>query len=297
MLEYNGSEIWVQRHWGKPLKYEKLSERIELLNLRGADLIVVVSDPIKDQLVTQGIVADKILVNPNGVDPKVYSPDVDGSGIRSQYALGGKTVIGFIGTFGKWHGAEVLAEAFGRLLKESPEYQNQVRLLMIGDGPMMPRVKEKLLKFEVADLCRLTGFISQNEGPLYLAACDILVSPHLPNSDGTPFFGSPTKLFEYMAMGKGIVASDLDQIGEILKHGHSAWMVKPGDVRSLTGGLKVMVDDEETRKRLGKAARSEVMARYTWQCHTARIMNKLFTLSSIIANGKGPWKSSCALPV
>ncbi len=60
---------------------------------------------------------------------------------------------------------------------------------------------------------------SQSEAPTYLAISDIVVSPTVPNPDGSPFFGSPTKLFEYMAMGKPIVASDLDQIGEVLTPG------------------------------------------------------------------------------
>ena len=65
----------------------------------------------------------------------------------------------------------------------------------------------------------------------------------MPNPDGTPFFGSPTKLFEYMAMGKGIVASDLEQIGEVLEHGRTAWLVPPGDVDALADGLRRLIDD------------------------------------------------------
>ena len=84
-----------------------------------------------------------------------------------------------------------------------------------------------------------------------MAACDLLASPHVPNSDGTPFFGSPTKLFEYMAMGKGIIASDLDQIGEVLEHDHTAWMVKPGDAESLMLGLKTMIDQSGNRQTPG----------------------------------------------
>ena len=276
IFEYNGSFLWMGRHWGKgKVFHEKLINRIELLNLYAADLVVVVSRPMKDELVRRGINAKKILVNPNGVNPEVYSPIIDGSGVRNQYKLDGKTIVGFIGTFGKWHGAEILAEAFGKLLQEYPKYQGRVKLLMIGDGISMPLVKENIDKFSIKESCVLTGLIPQEEGPKYLSACDILVAPHKPNPDGTPFFGSPTKLFEYMAMGKGIVASDLDQIGEVLKHDHTAWLVKPGDAESFIDGLKILIDDEHRRNRLGKAARQEVVARYTWKEHTRKIIEKL----------------------
>lgn len=275
VLEYNGSEIWITRNWGTPLKYEILSERIELLNLKAADLIVVVSQPMKDELVGRGIGAGKILGNPNGVDPETYSPDVDGSGIRSKWGIDSKTVIGFIGTFGRWHGAEVLAEAFGRLVREFPQYRDKVRLLMIGDGITMPEVKENLKKYGIEDIAILTGLVPQEDGPKYLAACDILASPHVPNPDGTPFFGSPTKLFEYMAMGKGIVASDLDQIGEILEHNRTAWMVKPGDAGSLMLGLKALIDGIALRNSLGLAAREEAIAKYTWAKHVQKIISAL----------------------
>lgn len=275
VLEYNGSELWISRHWGKRLKYEALSEKIELLNLHAAHVVVVVSQPMRDELVGRGVEADKILVNPNGVEPDKYSPDVDGSRVRSEYGFGDSTVLGFIGTFGNWHGAEVLAEAFGRLLRERPDYRDRVRLLMIGDGATMHQVRHALEKHGVTDRCVLTGIIPQEEGPEHLAACDVLMAPHVPNADGTPFFGSPTKLFEYMAMGKGIVASDLDQIGEILEHDRTAWLVQPGSIRGLMDGMQRLIDDPGTRVRLGIAARKHVVARYTWREHTRRIVEKL----------------------
>jgi glycosyltransferase involved in cell wall biosynthesis len=78
-----------------------------------------------------------------------------------------------------------------------------------------------------------------------------------------------------MAMGKGIVASNLNQIGEVLKHDRTAWLVKPGDVEALIEGMKVLIDDTEKRKRLGRAARNEVVAKYTWKEHTRKIIEKL----------------------
>jgi glycosyltransferase involved in cell wall biosynthesis len=136
-------------------------------------------------------------------------------------------------------------------------------------------VKRNVDKFSIKESCVLTGLIPQEEGSEHLAACDILVASHKPNPDGTPFFGSPTKLFEYMAMGKGIVASNLNQIGEVLKHDHTAWLVKPGDVESLMEGLKILIDDRVRRERLGQAARNEVVAKYTWKEHTRKIIETL----------------------
>jgi len=169
----------------------------------------------------------------------------------------------------------VLAEAFGLLLEKNPRYRETLRLLMVGDGVNMPLVRKANERFRMADWCILTGLVPQEEGPGHLAACEMVVSPHVPNPDGTPFFGSPTKMFEYMAMGKGIVASRLDQIGEILEHGRTAWMVEPGDEGSLVAGLERLVEDEPLRKRLGEAARREAIEKYTWREHTRKIIERL----------------------
>ncbi len=275
VLEYNGSEVWISRNWGKPLRYERTARRIEDLLLRAAHLIVVVSRPLRDDLVGRGIPEERILVNPNGVDPDRYSPAVDGTPVRRARGLEGKRVLGFIGTFGRWHGAEVLADAFGRLMARRPEWRSTVRLLMIGDGLTMGETRERLDRHGVRDLAVLTGLVPQEEGPAHLAACDVLVSPHVGNPDGTPFFGSPTKVFEYMAMGKPIVASRLDQIGEILRHGETAWMYPPGDVDGLVAALDHLLSHESLGQSLGRAARHEVVERHTWREHTRRIVERL----------------------
>ena len=275
VLEYNGSEIWMSRHWGRPLVYEALATRIELLNVRRADLVVVVSRAMRDELVARGAEPDRVLVNPNAVDPDRYSPQIDGASVRRQLDLGNRTVLGFISTFGPWHGAGVLVRAFVELMRAHPESRDSVRLLMIGDGVEAGEAKLAIEAAGFGDAVRFTGLVPQEAGPAYLAACDILVSPHVPNPDGTPFFGSPTKLFEYMAMGKGIVASDLDQIGEVLRHGDTAWLVPPADVAALADGLHRLVRDVPLRQRLGAAARHEVLAHHTWRAHLRRTLDAL----------------------
>jgi len=271
VLEYNGSFLWMSKHWGKTLQFKKITNKIGLINLQVADLIVVVSKPIKDEIVKRGIKGEKILVNPNGVNPDRFKPDIDGSCIRKKYNIDEKIVIGFIGTFGPWHGAEILAQAIKFIIKNN----QKIHFLFVGDGPMMPEVKKIIEVNKVNKYVSFTGIVPQEESPKYLAACDILVSPHIPNPDGTPFFGSPTKLFEYMAMEKGIVASNLDQIGEVLKDRETAILVKPGDVKDLATGISILINNMELRKHLGQNARKEAVEKYTWDKHVEGILKKL----------------------
>ncbi len=277
VLEYNGSEIWIARNWGgRPLRDEKLFLRIENAVLQAADLVVVVSQPMKDELLARGIEDARILVNPNGVDVDIYTPQLPGQPVRENYGLREDlTVFGFIGSFGPWHGTDVLTEAFGLLLKENTDLRDSVHLLMIGDGLEMDYVKSLIARFDMHDKCTLTGTVPQFEAPSFLAACDVFVSPHVANADGTSFFGSPTKLFEYMSMGRAIAASNLDQIGDILTHEQTALMVPPGNAQALCEALVRLARSPELRHTLGTNARQQACQNHSWQQHTQNILARL----------------------
>jgi glycosyltransferase involved in cell wall biosynthesis len=140
----------------------------------------------------------------------------------------------------------------------------------------------------------LTGLVSQDEGARYLAAADILLSPHVPNPDGSRFFGSPTKLFEYMASGRAIVASDLEQIGDVLRPGlhvnafpgkppaadasEIAVLAEPGSVEELVTAIRWIAGEPEWRDRLAANARTRVLERYTWRHHVDAILERLSEL-------------------
>lgn len=275
VLEYNGSEVWINRHWGKVLDDEDTAVRLEQLNLSHAALIVVVSDVLANELQGRGVATERILVNPNGVDPQCYRPDIPTGKLVRRYALEDRKVIGFIGSFGPWHGAQVLVQAYAELLRRNPGLRGQVRLMMIGDGQLMPQVQAEIAQAGLEPDVILTGRVAQAEGPEYLAACDVLVSPHVPNSDGSAFFGSPTKLFEYMAMGRPIVASDLDQIGDVLVHEQTALLVPPGDPVAIAAAIERLLDDPPLTQSLASNARDTALRKHTWRRHTDRILARL----------------------
>jgi glycosyltransferase involved in cell wall biosynthesis len=268
VLEFNSSEVWKGRYWGgiRLLGLARLTERI---CLRQADVIVVVSKPLRRDLVAVGVPAARILVSPNGVEPERFCPDLDGTPVRTRYGVApDEIVVGFTGTFGKWHGIPALAACLAPTLDGDP----RVRFLLVGDGELRPLIEEAVAQGDLGARVIRTGLLPHGQVPEHLAACDILISPHTPQADGREFFGSPTKLYEYMAMGKAIVASDLGQIGDVLEHEVSALLVPPGDVEALVAAILRLVAEPALRERLGRAARQAVLASYTWKANARRFL-------------------------
>ena len=93
-----------------------------------------------------------------------------------------------------------------------------------------------------------------SEIPEYLSVCDILLSPQVQNSDGTEFFGSPTKIFEYMAMGKAIISSNMAQMAEILEDRKTAILVKPADIDDMKDAMIELIENKNLREEKIKDA-------------------------------------------
>ena len=88
VLEANDSEVWIKKHWSR-LVFENLAVRCEAKALQNADRIAVISRGVRDQLAPYNIPDDRFLLNPNGVDPGEFHPDIDGAAIRDRYDLRG----------------------------------------------------------------------------------------------------------------------------------------------------------------------------------------------------------------
>ena len=296
VLEYNGSEVWVSQHWGTALRFPGLARMAEDVPLALADVITTVSEVLGDELRQRGVPGERIVVHPNGVDPAMFDPAryPAADRIRLRQTLGltpDDVVCTFVGTFGKWHGVTLLAEVIRKLVAEEEAWlrAHRVRFLFVGDGLYMGEVRRTLDTAIAGGYAVLTGLVPQHEAPMYLAASDVLLSPHVPNPDGSRFFGSPTKLFEYMAMGKAIVASGLEQIGEILQPaigvdgstadaaapGAVAVLTEPGNADDLRAGIRLLVEHPDLRAHVGANARARVLSNYTWDHNVAAVLERL----------------------
>jgi glycosyltransferase involved in cell wall biosynthesis len=279
-LEFNGSEVWIAKNWDRVGSLDLL-ERYERLNLDAAARIFVVSDVDRRNLEARGVTPEKIIVNPNGVDVERFRPGIGGVEARRELGLKDDEIVaGFVGTFGPWHGVEKFAEAIKSIPAETP-----VRFLLVGSGSLRTEVEKQLEADVRTGRVIFTGSVAHDRVPALLDACDILVAPHVPLADGSEFFGSPTKIFEYMAMGKAIVASRLGQIGEVLTDQETALLVEPGNVPELAAAIVKFVESAELRTQFGASAREVAEREFTWKHNAQRVLDAYRSLNN--AEGVG----------
>jgi glycosyltransferase involved in cell wall biosynthesis len=237
--------------------------------LAAATRIFVVSDVERRSLIGRGLDPRRIVLNPNGVDTSRFDRG-GGQAVRERLCISpDELVIGFVGSFGPWHGAPVLAQAFG----EYARIDTSARLVLVGEGPELLEVKDRLRAAGVFERAIFAGKVAPSDVPGYLDACDVLVSPHVPLPAGEEFFGSPTKLFEYMAARKPIVASALGQIADVLVDGETALLVPPGDAGAIVQALERLAASPELGSALAERARAAAGERHGWDRNAERIID------------------------
>jgi glycosyltransferase involved in cell wall biosynthesis len=260
VLEVNETaEVDRTRH-GKSLKLKWLARWFERKIFRMARAIIVVSSYLKEELVRQGVPAEKILVIPNAVDPERFDPaKAHGAAIRERHGLQGRLVVGFTGGFLKWHGVDFLIRACAGLMQIFPN----LRLLLVGDGPRREAAQAQAEALGIADRVIFTGSVPHAEIPSYLAAMDVGVMP------ASNAHGSPMKVFEYMAMGLPVVAPRYQPLQEAVEDGHTGLLFEPDDVEALSRALFSLLISELRRRSMGAAGRLKVLQKHLW-LHNAR---------------------------
>ncbi len=283
VLEVNASEVWAREAWSR-LQFGRLARRMERTAFRRADRLVLISEELVPTVLELGGSRDRMVVNPNGVDVERFDPADRGESVRRELGVPAEAVLcGFVGTFHRWHGVLFLAGLIPELVKRRPD----LHFLFIGDGDLRPRTQASLAEAGAAAHARFTGLMSPDRVPDHLAACDILLSPHLPFEDGTPFFGSPTKLFEYLAAGRPVVASRLGQIGRIVEDGRMGRLVPPGDGEAFGAAILELASDPESRAAMGREARRAAETRYTWEANARRALSGLIALPETTHGNQG----------
>ncbi len=266
IVENNGVRLWTRSYWDK-VYLTPIVRIIEDTVLSLCEEMVVVTKTIKEECTELGVNEDRIVVTPNAVDPDIFYPGAGGEEVRKKFKLKGK-IIAYSGSFINFHGMDILQAAIPLILSKTRD----VYFILIGDGPMKIDVERFIEKNGWKKHFLLTGCIPIFDVPKYLDASDILIAPYVPLGGTCKFFGSSVKQFEYMAMGKGIVASDIGQVGKLLNHEKSAILVEPGNPQALADGILRLIGDEALCKKIGIQARKDVLSKHTWQKNVQKIL-------------------------
>ena len=259
-LEVNDGTV-IQR--SRPLFLKRLARRIERKVFCKAPVLITISEHFKQLLVkTYGIPPRRIAVVPNAIDPARFQ--LNGfHDYRREIGLDGKAVIGVVGAFVPWHGIDFLIESLQHLLKQ----HTGVKILLVGDGPVRSEIDSLANRLGLQDHVKFTGFVPACDVPKYISCMDICVMPE------SNEHGSPIKIFEYMAMGKPIVAPRYGPIEEIIQHGKTGILFTARNKTGLCDAARSLLNDEELRRRIGLQAKEYVFSHHTWTMNVQRVLS------------------------
>jgi glycosyltransferase involved in cell wall biosynthesis len=246
---------------GRPLVLEVIGNRVTGLQLSRSTKIIAYSKGMfedKEQ-------ASKVVLVTGAVDTETFRPDlVAGEEVREKYSLGDSPVVGYVGTFQEWHGLSELIEAAQEILRS----RSDVKFLMV--GPYYKETQDKVAVAGISGAFIFTGPIQYEQVPKYINAGDVLVAPYNPGRiESTEQvrkhgLGSPLKVFEYMAVGKPVITTDVKPISDPIQDGVTGYLIPPGDSTALGSAILRILGDRLTAQKVGAAGRQSVIANYSW---------------------------------
>jgi glycosyltransferase involved in cell wall biosynthesis len=244
----------------RKLKCLALARWIGRQTFRRADEILTVSPLLQRIVLARGGRAGHVHVVPNAIDPARFSHP-HGEYVRARLGFTDARVVGFVGWFDRWDRLDRLIELVQELHQRDPS----VRLLVVGDGVGRRELSERIAHEGLEPFFVLSGPISRAAVPDYIDAMDVCVLP-----DATEFC-SPLVLFEFMALGKPVVAPDAEPIRGVLAHGSTGWIFDRADRSALRAGVERLLLDPVLSRRIGAAARLDVFEHHTWDAIAAMV--------------------------
>ena len=262
VLEVNAPVAIERRIYGG-LSLAWLADWVEHYVWRHADVVLPVTQVLAEHIIAQGVPRERVVVISNGVNVADYSaiPNTDEAKIR--LGLSGRLVIGFTGFVREWDRLDRIVRWLA--VHQGPE---RTHLLVVGDGPARTEIESCAKACGVSDRVTFTGVIRREEVPAAAAAFDIALQTAL-----VPY-ASPLCLFEYMALGKAIVAPDQPNHREILRDGIDALLYDPEDPAGIEEALDTLCSDPALRERIAAGACATIAERrLTWIDHAERVAN------------------------
>lgn len=230
---------------------------------KNSDRVIAPTNYIRKYASDLAIADEKIIVIPNGVDTKCFDPRkyaVEHS--KSRLNLSNKKICLYCGRLDSWAGTNIVSQ----LCDAFNTRKSDVSFVIVGSGS-----KERDLFVENAVVL---GEVPFEKVPEILVIADVVLIPFPDNEVSRA--ASPLKLFEGMAMGKAIVASEVDGIKEVIYNQENGVLVNANDITEWIKAVTNLLSDSSMAKRIGENARQTVKEKYDWEL-LAKKYEKIFT--------------------
>lgn len=210
--------------------------------LKAADRVICYTEEEKREMEKLGVDARKICVIHNGIDTSLFKPaDKHGDGNR----------LLWIGRFVPGKGVDYLIEAFAEAVK----VKRDLRLMMVGKGPQIGAIEEKIRAFGLDAMITIKEFVPNPELPAVYQSADIFILPSLAE-------GVPRTILEAMSCSLPIICTDLPQLRHIVDR--CGLMVPVKDIKALAKAILKIASDADLARELGACGRERVMKSYSW---------------------------------
>ena len=253
----SGIDIFFEAHYFPPTA-RNLSWQAKMNG------IVTINHPLKQTYLEANIPEAMLGVAPDGVNRARFAPQMTINEAKKRLALPlDQPLIIYTGHLFAWKGVFVLAEAMSHL--------SHGHCLIIGGLEAdQQRLNQFIMDRDITNVA-LHKQVASTAVPHYLWAADVLVLPNSGKKEISRLYTSPLKLFEYMAAGRPIVASDLPSIRDVLSHSQNAHLVPADDPLALAEGIRHLLSNQAYGEQLSAQALQDVAA-YSWQNRARRIV-------------------------
>lgn len=263
ILEINDSCLV---HRVRPLFFRALARKIEGWVFRHATGLVFISGRFQ-QVAKDGYqtIAPSV-VSPNGADLTQFIIDEQAAKqLRQKLGIDDRVVLGYVGAFVHWHGIDWFVDLIADKIKDYPD----LVLLLVGDGVSFEAIKQRIDQAGITSQIILTGRVAHKEIATYIGAMDYGI---LPDSND---YGSPMKLFEFMAMAKGMVVPDFSPVTEVVTDNETGWLFPANDRNACITRVLQLVSDKEQQCRVGLNARHYIEQHRQWKHNAEQLLGLL----------------------
>lgn len=271
IVEINGIISEELKMVGVPKPFIHSFKLFEKITCRSSKKIVVVTKGIKNTIQKDyKIPQNSIVVIHNGVNTDLFKPmDINKTRALLGFDLSSYYIV-FVGYLAPWQGVDYLIESIPLILNKL----ENVKLLIVGEGPKRQRLEQMVKEKKLESNVIFTGRVAYEDVPKYINAGDICVAPFVKAKGDL----SPLKIYEYLACGKPVVASNVEGVGNFVSKSKSGIATEPQDPRKLAGSILSLLTNEGLREEMGRNGRKIVTEEYTWDL-VARMVWKVCSAS------------------